>query len=100
VLLDVLPVVALQIAEAEHPLLENGVFLIPKRDRQANVLPVVAESSQAVLVPSVGAAAGVVVGEIVPRVSVGTVVLAHRPPRALAQVGAPALPVGFSCIVL
>src|SRR5262249_40288213 len=99
ILLDVLSVVALLICQAEHPLLEDGVLFIPERDGQANVLPVVTEAAQTVLVPAVGAAAGVVVGEVVPGVPVGAVVLAHGPPRALAQVGAPALPVCFPCFL-
>ena len=47
---------------------------------------------EAVLVPAVGARAGVVVGERVPRVAVGAVVLAHRAPGALGEVRPPAPP--------
>ena len=45
-----------------------------------------------VLVPAVGARARVVVGEVVPGVAVGAVVLAHGAPRALGEVRAPAPP--------
>src|SRR5207245_3567444 len=53
----------------------------------------VREAEQPVLAPAVRAAARVVVGKVVPAGAVGRVVLAHRPPLALGQVRAPALPV-------
>src|SRR5262249_25677462 len=47
----------------------------------------------AVLAPAVGARAGLVVRKVVPGAAAGAVVLAHRPPGALGEVRAPALPV-------
>ena len=63
VLLDILAVIALRTRQAEASLLEDGVTPIPERDRQAQVLEAVAKARQAVLVPAVGTAAGVVVRE-------------------------------------
>ena len=54
----------------------------------------VAEAGDAVLAPAVGAAAGVVVGEVLPGVAAGGVVLADGAPLAVAEVGAPAAPAG------
>ena len=91
-LLDVLAVVALAVGQAEEALLEDRVLAVPQGQRQAEALLVVAEAGQAVLAPAVGAAAGVVVGEVVPGVAVGAVVLADGAPLALAQVRPPPLP--------
>src|SRR5262249_57569304 len=73
---------------------------ITEGQSQADVVPVSGEAAQAVLVPTVGAAASMVVGEVVPCVSVGAVVLAHGAPCAFAQVGAPTPPVCFPCFLL
>src|SRR5262249_24041105 len=100
VLLDVFAVIPLQVGQAEHPLLEDRILLIPERESQADILLVIAEPGQAVLVPAIGAAAGVIMRKVVPGIPIGAVVFADRSPRALAHVWAPAFPVGFCCIVL
>ena len=92
VLLHVFAVVALLVGEAEHPLLEDRVDAVPQRDREAQDLRVVAEARDAVFAPLVGARAGLVVGEVVPRGAAGAVVLAHGAPLPLAEVWAPLLP--------
>ncbi len=93
VLLDVFAVVALAVGQAEGTLLQDRVAAVPQRQREAQHLVVVADAGQAVLAPAVGARARLVVAEIVPRVAVVAVVLAHRAPLALAQIRAPLLPV-------
>ena len=92
VVLGVLPVVALRAGQAEHPLLEDGVLAVPQRDPEAELVPEVGDAGHAVLVPPVRPRAGVVVGEGAPGVAVGGVVLAHRAPGALAEVGPPLVP--------
>ena len=92
VLLGVLTVVALAVGEPEHPLLEDGVGAVPQRECQTQPLTLVADPRDAVLAPAVGARPRLVVREVAPRVPAGAVVLAHRPPLALAQVRAPGLP--------
>ena len=92
-LLDVLAVVALGAGEAEEPLLQDRIAPVPQREREADVLVAIADAGEAVLVPAVGARAGVIVRKVVPGVAVGAVVLAHRAPGALAEVRPPALPV-------
>ena len=91
-LLDVLAVVALAVGQAEEALLEDRVAAVPQGQRQAEALLVVADAGEAVLAPAVGAAAGVVVREVVPGVAVGAVVLADGAPLPLAQVRPPAPP--------
>ena len=92
VLLDVLAVVALGVRQPEHPLLEDRVGAVPQREREAQPLLVVGHAGDPVLAPAVGARARVVVREVAPRVAAAAVVLADRPPLALAQVWAPGLP--------
>ena len=92
VLLDVLAVVALRPGEAEHPLLQDRVVAVPEREREAELVADVGDAGHPVLVPAVGARAGVVVRERVPGVAALGVVLAHRAPGALAQVRAPLVP--------
>ena len=92
VFLHVLAVVALLIAEPERALLQERVLLVPQRDGEANGLPVVAESGEPVLAPSIRPAPRVVVREVVPGVSARAVVLSHGAPRAIADVRSPAPP--------
>ena len=92
VLLGVLAVVAQLAVEPEDPLLEEGVHPVPEGEGEAEGLAIVADPAETVLVPPVGAGAGVVEGEGLPRIRVGAVVLAHRPPGALAHIRAPAPP--------
>ena len=94
VFLDVLAVVAFLVGQAEEPLLEERVAAVPEGERQAEVLKAVAEAGESVLVPAIGAAAGVVVGEMVPGVAVGAVVFADSAPGPLGEIGPPVLPVG------
>lgn len=94
VFLDVLAVVALVAGDAEEPLLEHGVALVPEGDRHAQVLEPVAEAPQPVLVPSIAPAASMVMGEVRPGISGGAIILPDRPPGALGDIGPPSLPVG------
>ena len=91
-LLDVLAVIALAVAEAEHALLQDRVLAVPQRDGHAERLLGVAEPADAVLAPAIGAAARVIMGKVVPGVALGAVVLAHRAPLALAHIGTPFAP--------
>ena len=93
VLLGVLAVVALLPCQPEDALLEDRVAAVPEREAEAEPLLDVREPGEAVLAPAVGARAGVVVREVVPGRAAGAVVLAHRPPLALAEVRPPQVPV-------
>src|SRR5262245_55408838 len=89
VLLDVLAVVALAVRESEETLLENRVLAVPQGQSKAEPLLVVGEPRQAVLAPAIRARPRLVMGEIVPGVAVLAVVLAHRAPLPLAEIGTP-----------
>src|SRR5512140_2419869 len=92
-LLHVLAVVAFLAAQAEEPLLDDGIAAVPEREREAEELVPIADAGDAVLAPAVRARAGVVVGKVFPGRAVRAVVLAHRAPGALGDVRSPALPV-------
>jgi hypothetical protein len=92
-LLDVLAVIAFFVGQPEQPFLQDRIAAVPEGDRQAEELPVVAETGDAVLAPAIGAAARLVVREIIPRRAAGAVVLAHRAPLPLAHIRAPAPPI-------
>jgi hypothetical protein len=92
VLLDVLAVIPLAVGEPEESLLQDGVALVPEGEGEAEALLVVGDPAEAILTPAIGAGAGLVVAEVVPRIAVLAVVLAHRAPLPLAQIGPPLLP--------
>src|SRR5262249_10506329 len=92
-LLAILAVVALLSREAEEALLEDGVHPVPESDRETEDLMAVRDSGDAILVPPVRAAAGVIVRKVIPGSPTGAVVLPHRSPGPLAQIRPPALPV-------
>ena len=92
VLLDVLPVVALGVGEAEHPLLQDRIGAVPQGEGETELLAVIADPRDAVLAPPVGARPRLIVREVAPGVSALAVVLAHGAPLPLAQVRAPCLP--------
>jgi len=92
-LLHVLAVVPLVAVETVEALLEDGVVLVPQRHRQAEPALAVGDAQQAVLSPAVCPGARRVMGEVVPRLSGGGIVLADRSPLAVREVGTPALPV-------
>src|SRR4029453_8996237 len=54
VLLDVLAVVTLTVCEAEQPFLEDGIFAIPKGEREAQQLPLVGNARETILAPAIG----------------------------------------------
>ena len=94
-LLHVLAVVALRTGEAEEALLEDRVLPVPQRQGEAEPALAVGDAEQAVLAPAIGAAAGVVVREVIPGRAVRRIILAHGAPLALGEIGAPAFPVLF-----
>ena len=92
-LLHVLAVVTLRPRQAKKAFFQDRVPAVPQGDREAEYLATVADAGEAVLVPAVGARAGLVVRKVVPGRAVRAVVLADRAPGALGEIWAPALPV-------
>src|SRR5688572_7253635 len=92
-LLHVLAVVAFLPGDTEQPLLENGVALVPEREREAQTALPVADAEESILAPSVGAASRVVVREVLPDCAVSGVVLTDGAPLPFGEVRTPPLPV-------
>jgi hypothetical protein len=59
----------------------------------------ISESGDAILTPSIGAAAGMIVGEVLPGVTVWAIVFSHRSPLAFAEVGSPLSPKSVLCFI-
>jgi hypothetical protein len=93
--LDVFAVVALGVGEAEEAFFKDGIFFVPEGEGEAEALLAIAEAGEAIFAPAVGAAAGVVVGEVFPGVAVWGVVFADGAPLAFGEVRTPAAPFGF-----
>src|SRR5207253_946746 len=91
-LFDVLAVVAFGVGQAEEAFLQDRVAAVPESQRQAQPLLAVADAGEAVLAPAVSPAAGLVVREVFPGGTVGTVVLADGAPLPLAEVRPPTPP--------
>src|SRR5207302_265438 len=83
--LDIFTMVGLRAGKPESPLFQNGIVAVPERERQAQALFDIAETSQPVLSPAVGPRAGMVMGQVTPGVAVVAVVFSDRTPLALAQ---------------
>jgi len=92
VLLDVLAVVALPVGESKEPLLDDRIRSVPQGEGKAQALAPVADARDSILAPAIRARARVVMGKVLPRVPVGAVVLAHRSPLTLTEVGPPRPP--------
>src|ERR1041385_6220881 len=89
----VLAVIALVARQAEDSFFQDGISLVPQCYCETDHLLAVADAGQPIFIPAIGAGTSLVVREVFPSVSVRTVVFAHGAPRALAEVGPPALPV-------
>src|SRR5262245_8740676 len=85
-LLYILAVVAFAIVQSEQTFIGNPVLAVPKRQRKTEETMLVGELRQAVLTPVVSTRPGLIMGEMVPRASVVTVIFAHRAPLPFAQV--------------
>src|SRR5215510_10214426 len=92
VFLDIFTVVALAVCESEQAFFEDGISTVPQRQAEAEKLPVVAETSEAILTPVISPRASLVVSEVSPGISILAVVLANRSPLPLGQVGPPLSP--------
>ena len=92
-LLHILAMITLGVGEAEQSLFEDRVVPVPQCERQAQALAAIADPANPVLAPMIGAAAGMVVREVIPRVATGGIIFAHRAPLALGEIRPPEFPV-------
>src|ERR1700756_2548731 len=92
VFLDVLAVVAFTIRQTEETLLKDWIPPIPKSDGEAELLLVIGNSSQTIFSPAVSPRTGLVMADVVPRVSVLAVVFPYRAPLSFAEIRPPFFP--------
>jgi hypothetical protein len=85
-------VVSFRTTQSEDPFLQKGVTPIPEGECKTQALRSIAKPGKTILVPPTGARARLFVWEILPDLAIGTVVLTHRTPRALAEIWANRLP--------
>src|SRR5437879_4288682 len=85
--------IALIARQSKNPLFQDGVASVPQRQCETDRLLAVADTGQPIFIPAVGTGARMVVREVLPGSAVSAVVLAHRAPGTLAEVGSPAFPV-------
>src|SRR5262249_47472963 len=92
VLLHVLPVISLTVGQAEQAFLQNGVPAIPQSNREAELLLVIRDPSQAVLTPPIRSGPRLVMAKVIPRIPVGAVIFANCTPLPFAEIWSPLLP--------
>ena len=92
--LHILAMVSFRPAQAEESFLQDAVFAIPKCQRKAQAAFSIADSQQPVFTPPVGAAAGMIMGKVIPAVTKVRVIFAHSTPLPFRQIRPPTLPVG------
>ncbi len=91
----VFAVVGLAVRQPEHAFLEDGVLTIPQGHAETEQLFVVADTCKTVLAPVIGPRPSLVMSEIIPRISVLTIILANSAPLPLAKIRTPLSPRGF-----
>ena len=89
----VLAVIAFAAGQTKQALLENCIAAVPQGQGEADALVAIADSCEAILIPSVGPGSRLIVRKVVPCGATGAVVLENRPPGSLAQIRSPAFPV-------
>ena len=100
-LLYILPVISFRTRESEQPLLENGVPAIPQGERETQSTLTIGDAEQPILfTPAIRPAARVVMGEVLPAVSIFRVILPDRTPLPLREVRPPPLPVAVAPRIL
>jgi hypothetical protein len=98
--LDIFPMISFMAVQAKEPFLKYGVLAIPEDKSKTEVLVDIGDACWAILTPPVYARVRVVIGEIIPGFAFLTVVFAHGPPLALAQVGSPPFSEDLMCHVV
>src|SRR5437016_7583453 len=92
--------ISFRTGQAEKSLFEDRVTAIPNGQGKTEPALAVGDAEKSILAPTVSAAAGVLVREMVPGLAVWRVILAHDRPLALAEIRRPAFPALLSGGVL
>ena len=100
IFLDVLAVVAFRIDESEEALFQDGIFPVPQCQGEAQQLLVITDTCKTVFPPAIGPRAGLIMGEVIPGIAVGAVVLTDGSPLTFAEIGSPFFPRGLLLPVL
>ena len=94
---DVFTMVPFPTPQPKKAFFQNRVLAIPKRQTKAPAHGVVAETLEAVLSPTIGAAVRMLEREECPSFPVAAVVFANGPPLALCQIRTPSPPPRAGC---
>src|SRR5688572_20444776 len=81
--------IALGIAEAEKTFLEYGIISIPQCEAEAKITEIIRYATQPVFTPHISPAMCVIKREVMPYITMCTVIFADSAPLAFAQVRAP-----------
>jgi hypothetical protein len=92
VFFDVLSVISLLARQSKGAFLQQGISPIPQGQRETEILVAIADSTETVFAPPISTGTGLLVREIAPGFTVGTVVLPHSSPSALGEKGPPTVP--------
>src|SRR5262245_57882375 len=82
-LLHILAMITLGIRQAEQPLFQDGVAPVPQGQCETKPTLTIANSQQPILTPAIRPAACMIVREVIPALSIGRIILAHRAPLTL-----------------
>src|SRR4051812_33841328 len=92
VLLYILSMVPFAICQSEQSLFQDRVSTIPKRQREAKSLFLVRDARQTIFSPVIRSRPSLIVTEILPSVSIGTVIFADRAPLSFTEIRTPLSP--------
>jgi hypothetical protein len=84
--------VAFTVGDPEKSLLKNWIALVPKSESKTEALFVVTNAAEPIFPPTISPRARLVVAEVVPRITVSTVILAYCSPLPFAEVWSPFFP--------
>src|SRR5262249_38636919 len=92
VLLHVFAVIAFAVGKPEETLLQDGIPLIPQRERETEPLAVVRDPGETIFSPSISTRPRLVMRKVVPGIAIIAVIFANRPPLPFPEIGTPLLP--------
>jgi hypothetical protein len=92
VFFNVLSVISLLAGQSKRAFLQEGISSIPQGQCETEILVAIADSTETVFAPAISTGTGMLVREIAPGFTVGTVVLSHSSPSTLGEKGPPTVP--------
>src|SRR5215212_265197 len=92
VLLHILAMVSLRTGKAEHALLQDRINTVPQRQRETQIVMNIRQTGHTIFIPAVGPRPRMIMRKETPGITVVAVVLAHRAPGTLREIGPPLIP--------